>query len=287
MMHPGYPLPLRIFLDPARAAGTATFAAAAPRKRKIDNVAPDLLDDAILEDRLLRSRERNREHARRTRLRKKEQVSTLQARCAELQGEASHLGKVLQECATAAALLGLAQRPQPGDFACAPTSPQLLRDAAALAVDDGEGDNDAPWASRWAWRGGGDDGAPDDAASASSAGARASKAEDGGDVPEDVATVSEDGSTSDGSGGGAGGVGGTARKRGAGAAARRHALTPQESELARRERNRLHAKQTRDRKKVYVARLERAVAGLEVENRRVRDLLAHRIVGQRLDAWHV
>ena len=42
----------------------------------------------------------------------------------------------------------------------------------------------------------------------------------------------------------------------------------------RRERNRLHAKMTRDRKKVYIETLSRAVADLEDENRRVREALA-------------
>ena len=39
------------------------------------------------EERLRRSRERNREHARRTRLRKKAQMATMQQRVAELQAE--------------------------------------------------------------------------------------------------------------------------------------------------------------------------------------------------------
>ena len=45
----------------------------------------------------------------------------------------------------------------------------------------------------------------------------------------------------------------------------------------RRERNRLHAKMTRDRKKVYIETLSRAVADLEDENRRVREALAHQL----------
>ena len=48
-----------------------------PKKRRLEGMS--------VEDRLRRSRERNREHARRTRQRKKAQLQTLQSRFAELQ----------------------------------------------------------------------------------------------------------------------------------------------------------------------------------------------------------
>ena len=51
-------------------------------------------------------------------------------------------------------------------------------------------------------------------------------------------------------------------------------LSPEELDKMRRERNRLHAKMTRDRKKVYVETLSRAVTDLEEENRQVRRALA-------------
>ena len=51
-------------------------------------------------------------------------------------------------------------------------------------------------------------------------------------------------------------------------------LTSDELDRMRRERNRLHAKMTRDRKKVYIETLSRAVSDLEEENRRVRSALA-------------
>lgn len=53
----------------------------------------------------------------------------------------------------------------------------------------------------------------------------------------------------------------------------RRDLTPNELDNMRRERNRLHAKMTRDRKKLYIETLSRAVSNLEDENRRVRDAL--------------
>lgn len=58
---------------------------------------------------------------------------------------------------------------------------------------------------------------------------------------------------------------------------RRRDLSPGELDQMRRERNRLHAKMTRDRKKVYIETLSRAVADLEDENRRVREALAHQL----------
>lgn len=53
----------------------------------------------------------------------------------------------------------------------------------------------------------------------------------------------------------------------------RRNLTPDELDIMRRERNRLHAKMTRDRKKLYVEALSRAISNLEDENQRVRDAL--------------
>ena len=52
-------------------------------------------------------------------------------------------------------------------------------------------------------------------------------------------------------------------------------LTQAELERLRRERNRLHAKMTRDRKKVYVANVEQTIAGLEEKNAQLRRQLEH------------
>ena len=62
-------------------------------------------DDA--EERLARSRDRNREHARRTRLRKKAQLQALQGRVKELQDESRMLKQTVEECNIASILLGL------------------------------------------------------------------------------------------------------------------------------------------------------------------------------------
>jgi len=65
-------------------------------------------DDGVnAEDRLARSRDRNREHARRTRLRKKAQLQVLQNKVKELQDESRMLRQTVEECSIASILLGL------------------------------------------------------------------------------------------------------------------------------------------------------------------------------------
>jgi hypothetical protein len=57
--------------------------------------------------RIARSRERNREHARRTRLRKKAQLQDLQSKVKGLQAESKVLKQSLEECSIASILVGL------------------------------------------------------------------------------------------------------------------------------------------------------------------------------------
>lgn len=57
--------------------------------------------------RLARSRERNREHARRTRLRKKAQLEALQSKVKGLEAERQVLKQQIEECSIASILLGL------------------------------------------------------------------------------------------------------------------------------------------------------------------------------------
>lgn len=64
-------------------------------------------DEDNYETRLARSRDRNREHARRTRLRKKHQLQILQNRVKELQGESKVLKQTIEECSIASILLCL------------------------------------------------------------------------------------------------------------------------------------------------------------------------------------
>lgn len=60
--------------------------------------------------RLARSRDRNREHARRTRIRKKAQLAALQTKVARLEAERVVLRTSMEECSIAGILLGLHQK---------------------------------------------------------------------------------------------------------------------------------------------------------------------------------
>lgn len=59
------------------------------------------------DERRHRNRERNKEHARKTRVRKKEQLQALKTRVNELEEEGRRLKQSIQECSVASILLGL------------------------------------------------------------------------------------------------------------------------------------------------------------------------------------
>ena len=73
--------------------------------------SPEQLDDdtesEVTEECLARSRDRNREHARKTRLRKKVHLQSLQKKVKDLQDENKVLRQTLEECSIASILLGL------------------------------------------------------------------------------------------------------------------------------------------------------------------------------------
>ena len=214
-----------------------------PKKRRLEGMS--------VEDRLRRSRERNREHARRTRQRKKAQLQTLQSRVAELQEEGRRLEEAFKDCSTANILLGL------NNPAMARTVSDLfksredasLREAMGDNASDGEGSPRVRPVSPTSSKSSLDD--PDLERSAS-----ALTQISADDEPVNKPTIHwKSGYALD--------------SRGA-----RKDLTPAELDKMRRERNRLHAKMTRDRKKVYIETLTRAVTDLEDENRAVRRALA-------------
>jgi hypothetical protein len=64
-------------------------------------------DGTVPAQRILKSRERNREHARRTRLRKKAQMQDLQQRVKILEDERKTLMQSIEKCSIASILLGL------------------------------------------------------------------------------------------------------------------------------------------------------------------------------------
>ena len=75
----------------------------------VGSALPELsqLNDDDGDKRLARSRERNREHARRTRLRKKAHLETLQSKVKGLEAERQVLKQKIEECGIASILLGL------------------------------------------------------------------------------------------------------------------------------------------------------------------------------------
>jgi len=81
-----------------------------PLDRSEDSNMEEEEEDA--EKRLARSRERNREHARRTRLRKKAQLEALQSKVKGLENESRLLKQSLEECSIASILVGLSSGSQ-------------------------------------------------------------------------------------------------------------------------------------------------------------------------------
>jgi hypothetical protein len=69
-------------------------------------------DDESAGKRLARSRERNREHARKTRLRKKAQLDSLQGKVKDLEADRQVLKQQIEECSIASILLGLSSGEQ-------------------------------------------------------------------------------------------------------------------------------------------------------------------------------
>jgi hypothetical protein len=76
-----------------------------------DGAPPSSLSDPV--KRLARCRERNREHARRTRIRKKVQLEALQRKCKALQAEQTDLKRVLEDRRVASILLNMSGNADP------------------------------------------------------------------------------------------------------------------------------------------------------------------------------
>ena len=190
------------------------------------------------EERLKRSRERNRMHAKKTRQRKKIQMDAMQRRVGDLKEEFKALKQVVQECYTANILLVMSGAREkgngmsfaPGTATSSSSSPSAIPLNAALMtahsmadiigrelMDDERGDDDL-------------DGS--------------------GQMMDNFEGSSED----------------PPQKR----ARRRGKYTQEERETIRRERNRMHAKRTRDRKKLFLEEAEATIKRMESENVRLR-----------------
>jgi len=244
---------------------------------------PDAVEGESEEDavkRLARSRERNREHARRTRLRKKAQLENLQSKVKDLEAERQVLKQSLVECSTSFILLGLSNN---GFGAQDETLLQLLdsttseeqshcssRAVSLLAsgkrrrfmVDMMLGknnDNDAKSKST--------------TLSSSSSQLQPLKLTIDG---ETTTVTAYNGATK------AAALTNTNTKSHinwkTGVYMDEHGvqkqLTTPQLENLRRERNRMHAKMTRDRKKNFIATIEKTIEDLENDCQRMRDVLS-------------
>jgi len=242
------------------------------------------------EDRLQRSRERNRMHARKTRQRKKLQMQTLQLRANELKLEQQRLKQIINDRKTANILLDICS-PPPG-----PPGPSNSQDNSSNSVSksgappmslqippDIKFDADVEKILR---RPNADipDGKrimKETAALVPSHKAKTirsmSMGEDVGDdfeaeadidhqlsgpsTPSETAALTLNGKFPDD------GIDYALLSRD------RNKCTPAELDQIRRERNRMHAKRTRDRKKIFVEEMDNVIKVLDAENLKLRALI--------------
>lgn len=233
------------------------------------------------EERLQRSRERNQLHARKTRQRKKAQLQLLMKRSVELQAEQQRLRQAITDRRTASILLGMsgsddvqgtdgngnkskASRDHPPALVSMSGGTPRVGMLSALDSDDtGDCSGKGTGGNR-----------SDDLGSESTAATSCSASSSGRTSSE---ANSSDGAVG-GSGGNAGGGDKLPKVGNPGDTERllelsqktRSECTPEELEQIRRERNRMHAKRTRDRKKLHLEATEGMIARLEQENRKLR-----------------
>lgn len=242
------------------------------------------------EERLQRSRERNQIHARKTRQRKKAQLQLLMNRSADLQAEQQRLRQAITDRRTASILLGMSgsedvnlddQEDETASHENRPAFATISQDMprggmlAALESDD---------TAESGGKGNGGNGS-DDLSSETTAGTSCSMSSSG--------RTSSEANSSDGAiGGTEGDVAEKPRVGNPGDTERllelsqktRSECTPEELEQIRRERNRMHAKRTRDRKKLHLEATEGMIARLEQENRKLRESM--KVMGSGLNMDH-
>lgn len=237
---------------------TTAFPYAASSQPDDNDIVDDEHDDEVVSDeddnddserRVARSRERNREHARRTRLRKKAQLEALQLKVQKLQAESKVLQQKLEECHIASILVGLSSGSQDS----------LIQELVAKANEC------------------------QDKGVVQLVGKRKRFVVTNGDGTDMEETGNEASNKTqplqiriDGKltriGGGRTHINwksgvysdeeGTQRK-----------LSREQLESLRRERNRMHAKMTRDRKKNFIATIETTIEDLECNNARMREVV--------------
>mmetsp|Transcript_8352 Transcript_8352/g.19732 ORF Transcript_8352/g.19732 Transcript_8352/m.19732 type:complete len:330 (+) Transcript_8352:133-1122(+) len=225
-------------------------AAADAMSTTTDKSAEDAADDAYAEDddeggegddKAARSRERNREHARRTRMRKKAHLQGLQQRVGELKHEADRLDVALGEVTTANILVDIShkrRKPDQDSTSILEIYDQDVDSSPATSDEDSGSISGSSRASK----------------KMRSASASDERLSDEMQIEGGPHVNWKDGYTLDAEG-------------------RRQPLSSTELEKLRRERNRMHAKMTRDRKKRLIADLEQTISELETKNRSRRQAL--------------
>eukprot|EP00816_Leptocylindrus_hargravesii_P002502 CAMPEP_0196805768 /NCGR_PEP_ID=MMETSP1362-20130617/5591_1 /TAXON_ID=163516 /ORGANISM="Leptocylindrus danicus, Strain CCMP1856" /LENGTH=290 /DNA_ID=CAMNT_0042178891 /DNA_START=91 /DNA_END=963 /DNA_ORIENTATION=- len=207
-------------------------------------------DSEDAEERLARNRERNREHARRTRLRKKEQLNNFQNRVKELEDENRVLKQSVEECKVASILLGLA----------CPVLQQ--KDMPKLKLDDESSSDKSVEETK-----------EDEIAVKIQKNKRKRFVSD---VDELVSSKNAKKTHINWKSGILCDENGEQRQ-----------LSPDELDSLRRERNRVHAKMTRDRKKMFMATIEKTIAQLESENQKMRETLAAHIAATAVSSSNI
>jgi len=217
--------------------------------------------------RMARSRERNREHARRTRRRKKAQLEALQSKVQCLQAQNKTLKQSLEECRIASILVGFSV--SDGDDRDA-TIQLLLKEANEI---EGKG-----ILKRLV--GGKRTRFVSDASDIASNGTGVATSVVSGSSVSVPLKIEINGQTTL--------IGGDDQshlnwKTGVYTDENgvRSLLTNKQLESLRRERNRMHAKMTRDRKKTFIAAIEKTIEELESSNKRMNAVLEDVVTSQK------
>ncbi|CAM9663933.1 unnamed protein product, partial [Chrysoparadoxa australica] len=209
------------------------------------------------EERLNRSRERNKMHARKTRQRKKLQLQHMQLQVQELLEEQRQLQQALKDRRTANIMVGMAVegdglRDSPHDTASdTPIKEEMY--------PEGQPGDRSFLSGKMRSEGGNASG------SGSGSGCDSNVNTAGSDLgSEDTTQPSESGTDLD-----------QLKKE-------KVDCTPEGLEKIRRERNRLHAKRTRDRKRLFLEETETSIARLEEQNKRMREEIEGLVVANRM-----
>jgi len=194
--------------------------------------------DALI--RMERSRERNREHARNTRLRKKARLQTLQSRLKDLQQEHSALKQNTEESNIASILLNLSSVNESNHDYSTGMFSQLEEAEPSEEIKTLKTSIDNLSARKC-----------NNNVEIVDEGLNSQNKHESKETNESVTNASS----------------GSAWRR------EMKLLSAEEIESTRRERNRLHAKMTRERKKMLISRTEQSILELEQENQKLRNAL--------------